>query len=299
MLTFLISFKPAYPVVIDEIMAMVGDLVITKYEVEALNPKKINEIYSISDKKLKDKTLQGYYKDALNFLVEQYIVQIAAERDGVSISDKEVENAFAEVLARNNATFEELDKILGNEGLTIQQYKWNLKMDILNAKIRSRVLSPLVVITEEDIKNHIDNKQSELALDDKYELRMIVLDKNTDSKKIMKYIKKDHSFADAAIHYSTDKTAKSGGYLGWINLNHLPEEIRSVIIEKKTGDIFVVNNDEREQIFLIEGFKDKYKIEEELRKEIIDKLTAKRYPVILNNWLQRHKTNIFVKYPHR
>ncbi|KAA0258661.1 peptidylprolyl isomerase [Deferribacter autotrophicus] len=281
--------------VIDKIVAIVGDKIITQYDVESFNPKKVKQIYSIKDEARREILLKKYYKEVLDFLVNQYIYEIAAEREGIKVTDDEVDRALNDVLKQNNITMDQLEQVLEQNGLTLEKYKYQLKNEILNARIRSAVIMPKLVVTDEDIKNYIDEHQNELKLADKYELRIIRVSSEDEVKKVKEYIK-EKSFADAAIKFSKDKTSKKGGYVGWLKISDLPEKYRKIVIEHKKGDVFEMKDGKDFVIFYIEDFKSKYDVDDKLREEITRKIKEKMYPEVVKSWLEKHKTTIFIKY---
>lgn len=279
---------------IDKILVIVGDKIITQYEVESFNPKKVKEIYSINDEQKRSDLIKQYYQNVLEFLVEQYTIEIAAEKEGIRIGEDEVDKAINLILEKNNITKEQLDELLEKEGLTFQKYKWQIKMDIINTRLNSRVILPRIVVTDEDIKKYIDENDSILGLDDNFELRMIVVDK--DKEDLLEKELGKSSFADLAIKYSTDKSAKSGGYIGNIKLGFLSDNIREKFKNAKKGDIIKVEDNNVVKYFFVEDFKSKYDIDEKLRNEIIDKLKKAQYQKVYEGWLEEHKKTIFVKY---
>ncbi|MBC7196534.1 MAG: SurA N-terminal domain-containing protein [Deferribacterales bacterium] len=279
---------------IDKILVIVGDKIITQYEVESFNPKKVKEIYSVEDEQKRNDLLKKYYQSVLEFLVNQYTIEIAAEREGIKIGEDEVDMAINQILEKNNITKEQLEQLLEKEDLTFQKYKWQIKMDIINARLNSRVILPRLAVAEEDIKKYIDENNSILDLDDSFELRMIVIEKDKEDD-LKKELGKT-SFADLAIKYSTDKSAKSGGYIGNIKLGFLPDNLKEKFKDVKKGDIVRIEDGDVVKYFFVENFKSKYDIDEKLKSEIVDKLKKAQYQKVYDNWLEEHKKTIFVKY---
>jgi peptidyl-prolyl cis-trans isomerase SurA len=296
-LAFLIITNFAYSKLIDEVVAVVGNEVITKYEVESFNPTQLKKIYAIKDENERVPLVKKYYKDVVNFLVEQYIVEIAAKTEGVTVSDEEIDAAIQSIMQQNNLTHEQLLKALEGEGIPFAQYKWQLKQELLKRKINSKILAPLMVVTDEDVQNYLKKNKTALNLEDRYELRAIAVDSEEDYKKVMDYLKKNKSFAEAALNFSKDTTtAKNGGYLGWINKKDMSPEIRAQIEGKHVGDIFTVKEGNVYKIFLIEAYQNKGDIDKDVKDKIVDKIREEKYADVYKKWLERHRKNIFVSY---
>lgn len=283
--------------IIDEVVAIVGDEVITKYEVESFNPPQIKKIYAIKDENERVPLVKKYYKDVVDFLIEQYTVEIAAKMEGVTVEDDEIDMAIQSILQQNNITYNQLLKVLEEQSIPLAQYKWQLKQELLKNKINSKILAPLMVVTEEDIQKYIENNKASLNLEDRYELRFITVDSDAEYERVMNYLNKNGSFAEAALNFSKDKvTAKNGGYLGWINKKDMAPEIRKQVSGKNVGDMFTVKDGGVYRIFLIEGFQNKGNIDKDVKDKIVDKIREEKYADVYNKWLERHKRNIFVRY---
>jgi peptidyl-prolyl cis-trans isomerase SurA len=280
---------------IDRVLAIVGDKIITQYEVESFNPKKIKEIYAIPDEDKKTQSLKAYYQSVLEFLVNQYTLEEIGKKYNVVVTEQEAAEAIQDILARNKITEEELQEALEKEEITLAQYKWQIKMDILVTRLKSRVLNQLIVITDNDIRKYIDDNPKSVESYDQYELRYILLkDKNklSDVKKAIK----EKGFASAAIEFSDDTTGKAGGYLGFVTLEHLSEDIKNRLKTSKVKDIIEIENDKEVKLFFVESFKSKYDVSKEKREKIVADLMDARYKDVYKNWLEKNRSEIFIKY---
>jgi peptidyl-prolyl cis-trans isomerase SurA len=124
---------------------------------------------------------------------------------------------------------------------------------------------------------------------------LIVFDKKTNLKEIEKYLKK-HSFADAAIKYSIDKSAKNGGYIGWIKLHSLSEELQQLSKDKTYGETFFYEDKKgKKMLFYIEGIKSKYDVDSELRSKIVNMLQKERSKKVYEDWIKKNRELIFIR----
>lgn len=280
--------------VINRIVAHVGNKVITEYDIQNLDPAKYNEILAIKDENIRNKQIELYQEAALNYLIDQEIVIIAAEKEGVKVSDEEVEMAINEIMRENKLTLKTLEDALIKEGTSLSKYKYKLKNDIINARVRNQILLPKIIATEKDIRRMADLKSDEYNLKDKYKLSIIITtDKNTMNKAI-KEIKKT-SFEEAAKKYSIDKSATNNGYMGELEVDGLSQEMLKNIKKTKIGKIskpFKSNN--QWIIFRVDGFISKYNFDEETRKKLIDDVSNELFQIVFNNWLEQNKSKIVV-----
>ncbi|MCA1931954.1 MAG: SurA N-terminal domain-containing protein [Calditerrivibrio sp.] len=281
--------------IINRILAVVGSKIITQYEVESFNPKKVKEIYSIEDEEKRSQSIKTYYKNVLDFLVEQYTLEEIGKRYNVVVSEKEADDAIKDILKRNNITETDLQGALESEGITLAQYRWQIKMDILVTRIKSRVINQLVVITDNDIKKYIDENNGTLRLSDKYELRYILIQNKENISKVIDAIK-EKGFASAASEFSEDKTAKSGGYLGFVSIEELSKDIRERLKDAKIKEYIKVESDKDVKFFYVESIKSKYDVSKEQRETILSALMETRYKDVYQSWLDKNRSEIFIRY---
>lgn len=153
--------------VVGKIEAHVGNRIITAYDVANLDPITYKKILSIEDKEIRDAQLKQYHSQAVDFLINQYVIEISAEREGIKVTDEEVDRAVEEVAKSNNITRKELEEALIKEGISMEKYRYQLKSQIINVRVRNMVLMPKIVITQEDLEKAAEEKADEYSLKDK------------------------------------------------------------------------------------------------------------------------------------
>ncbi|WP_460215262.1 SurA N-terminal domain-containing protein [Geovibrio sp. ADMFC3] len=280
--------------VIDRVYARVGDDIITKFDVESLNPERTKQIYSIKDQEEQSRILSEYTRKTLEFLVDQYVVLNAARREGVRVSDDEVDNAVKDVLEKNGISEQQLFDLLAKENRTITHYKWQIKMDILTTRVRSRVLAPKVVVTEDEINKYIKENGNELEISDQYELRMLSLNNRLALEKALDFYKKNGSFVETVAKYAKDE---DGGYLGWFEYSSLDSSLKELLKDKNKGDITGVQSlDGEYRVLYVEDFKDKYQGTAEVRQRAAEKIADEKTKVIYDKWLKDSRQRILVQY---
>ena len=137
--------------VIGKIEAHVGNKIITSYDIEGLDPATYKKLLSIPDEETRNIQLEQYKSQVLNFLIEAVIMETAAEREGIKVTDAEIDRAVSEIAANNKVSLEQFEKMIADEGLSLTQYRYQIKGQIIQARIRSQICMPQVAITEEDI----------------------------------------------------------------------------------------------------------------------------------------------------
>ncbi|ADR17993.1 SurA domain [Calditerrivibrio nitroreducens DSM 19672] len=281
--------------IINRILAVVGNNIITQYEVESFNPNRVKEIYSIQDEDKRSQAIKTYYKNVLDFLVEQYTLEEIGKKYNVVVTEKEAEEAIDDIIKRNNISVKDLEEALAKEGITMAQYRWQIKMDILATRLKSRVINQLVVITENDIKKYVDEHQKEIGSYDEYELRYILLKDPSKLTEVRKLIK-EKGFIAAAIQFSEDKTGKNGGYLGFVNIEHLTKDIKEKVKDLKPKELVEIESGNEVKIFYVESIKSRYDLSKDQREKVIAALMDTMYKDVYKSWLEKNKEAIFIRY---
>lgn len=292
MLTFLNT--AANSEVVDKIIAHVGTKVITEYDIRNLDPLKYNQILAIKDNEVRKMQLEGFTKAALDYLIDQEVVIIAAEKDGITVSDQEVEMALNDIMKSNNLTQKKLEDALHKEGTTLVKYKYKLKTDILNARVRSQVLLPKIVVTDRDIRAMADKKSDEYNLKDKYHLSIIITSDKSSIKKASKEIKSS-SFEEVAKKYSIDRSAINSGSMGEMNADSLNKDMLKIIKKLEVGEVskpFKLDN--QWMICRVDKFISKYDFDEETKKKIVDEVSNELFQEVFKNWIEKNKSTIVV-----
>ncbi|MGE4319475.1 MAG: SurA N-terminal domain-containing protein [Deferribacterales bacterium] len=282
--------------IINKIYAVVGDKVITQYDLESLNPKKLRLIYEKFKGSDREEALNDFYKENLDGLIDNYVVEIAAAREGVVVSDREVEGALEDIMKRNSVNKEQLEELLNQQHQTYEQYKWKIKVDILVSRLMSTIFRPKIVITDQDIQSYIAENQASLDLSDMYELRVLHVAGKDKLDEAMADFKANGNFRDTAMKFSDDKTAGDGGYLGWVELALLSENIRKIVSATKQGISAPIEEENGSyRVFFVENFKSKTDVSGDKKATIVNAITTKMADKYFNEWLAESKEEILIQ----
>lgn len=294
-LTYLILPHQIKAEVIGKIEAHVGNRIITSYDIESLDPVTYKKILNIPDETTRETQLSQYKEQALNFLIESTIMEIAAERDGIKVTDAEVDRAVNEIAANNKVSVEQFEKMITKEGVSFAQYRYQLRGQIIQARVRSQIFMPQVVITDEDMHNMINKKGDEYGLKDRYKTKIITAQTKSEIKKIIKEIKNGADFGDEARKNSLDVSAAEGGDLGWVDVTYVPIEMENALEKVKNGGMtepFKYND--LWAVCYVDGFQSKYIMDNETAGKIKNAIGEELFAKSVAEWLKKHKETIIV-----
>ena len=121
---------------------------------------------------------------------------------------------------------------LKNRKLTLNQYKKELKIDLLMQQVIDREIEPNIKVSEKDIQSFYEKNKDKFITEKKVRASVILIKaKQGDTKaeksarqkieSILEDIKNGSSFSEMATKYSQDSLAPKGGDLGYFAKNQI------------------------------------------------------------------------------
>ncbi|RMG45182.1 MAG: hypothetical protein D6718_08215 [Acidobacteria bacterium] len=186
-------------------------------------------------------------------LTKMVAIALEAERRGLEVSDAEVEEQLAKEMARYDST-EQWRKQLEAAGLSVDERKEQIRMELLFNKYRDELVAPRV--RKEKATRELARKFYDMHRDDLFRvprrihlfhlLRSVAKDAPEEEQKrereiiekARRRIAGGEAFEDVARELSTDPSAIKGGDLGWITRDApmLPE-VRDVVLKLDEGEL--------------------------------------------------------------
>ena len=141
--------------VVERILAVVNDDVITKSEVDQM--AKAME----SQTGAKMATGKDLERQLLDAMIMQKLAKAEAKRRGITVSDKEIDQAFAEFKKRNNIEDDAtLAKALAKEGMTIKGLKQQIADQMVTERLMSIVAAGKAVVTDKEVRDFYEKEFS-------------------------------------------------------------------------------------------------------------------------------------------
>ncbi len=280
---------------INTILAHVGNKIITDYDARNLDEKQYTQILNIEDEELRTSTMNEYISQVVTYLIDQYVVEIAASREGIVVSDMEVDQVILEIITRNELTLDKLEKSLSEEGLTMAKYRYQLRNEILSSRVRNQILMPKIIVVNKDLIDIVNSSPDDYNLYDRYEVRIILMDSKKDITKVVKQFKSGDNFSELAKEFSTDATSSDGGYMGFMDYELLSEEMQGALKEIEVdsiSEIFEINN--KWGVFYLVSKEGKYNFSDETRAALTEKAMEKQFNLVFKNWLERSRESTVI-----
>ncbi len=284
--------------VIDRIVAIVDDDIVTLVQLNKETSPYMKNIESSEysgDKK--KEAIQTINKKILNALIDRSLTQQEAKKYHLDVSVVEIDNAVENVKESKSITQEEFEKALEQEGLTLKDYRENIKKQILQAKLINHAVKSKVIITESEIKKVYEDSTKKYSGKKKYHLRNILIKNEDEIKEIKKKLDKNKDFSSLAKEYSIASNASDGGDLGTFDINNFSISIKDSISKLNKGDYTdVMQTTQGFQIFyvediVVEGVKTFQEAYDAIHASLYNEQVDKRF----KTWLESLKEKAHIK----
>lgn len=163
---------PARAAVVDRIVAQVNDEIITQSELEAMSRSIEPEPGGARAKGGKQ-----VQRELLEALIDRKLALAEAKRRGISVSDKEMDQALQEFRRRNNIPDDAaLDKALTQSGLTYKDLRDQIQGQLVQERLANVAVGGKVTVSDADVRRIYDEQTKEGGMGrEQVHLRMIVL----------------------------------------------------------------------------------------------------------------------------
>jgi peptidyl-prolyl cis-trans isomerase SurA len=153
-------------------------------------------------------------------------------------------------VARNNdVSFEEFPKMLDKEGINYNDYRSELRQQITIEQLRQREVISRIAVSESELETFLVFQKDQDRLNYEYNLSHILIpvsskagegevnNKQDFINELYENIIGGKSFEEVAIEFSEGQQALSGGQLGWMKGEQLPDIFVKVASELKNGEL--------------------------------------------------------------
>lgn len=235
--------------VIDRIAAVVNGKVITLSELEEREAPLLKQAAEIFSGAEKDKRTVDIRKMVSESLIEELLLEQEAEKQGLKVSEKDIDGAIDDVKKQNSLDDEGLKDALKKEGLTYEGYRVQIKIQIEKSRVINQQVRSKVNVTEKDLADYYERNQRMFLSDEEFKISHILFkvpENSTDadiertrkeSMEVLEMARSGKDFAELARKYSHDSSAGEGGSLGFFKRGEIMPAIEKAAFSQKKGEI--------------------------------------------------------------
>jgi len=234
--------------VVDRIVAVVNNEIITLYDLNRTFAPYANDIKALKYPPEKERqTLFQVRQDILNQLIDSLLADQLVIRNQITVSQKEINKTIERIKESRQFTEEQLRQGLASQGMTMEEYRNEIKEQILRSKLVNREVKSKIVITKEDIKEYYDSHREKYAGEKKYYLWNMFIKVSPGSgnsernnarnqmEAILVKLKQGQSFESLVDELKNSSSAIQGTDLGLYRLEELSEQLRLVVKKMEIG----------------------------------------------------------------
>ena len=231
----------------DRIVAKVNKTIITQSEVEERAVFKIMSLQKMNVRPLPTKEKVMF--EELQHMVENRLLIDAGKELGLKVDEASVAKAIDEIKLNNNLNDEDLKRMLESEAKTMEEYKDNIRNQIMISKVMGYEVRKRATVNDEEVDQYYRENQKEFWVDGKLKLRHILFLMDTNlleserqlkdqmARQVIQKIRAGGDFNAIAKEFSEDVTANTGGDLGEIERGKMMPEFEKAAFRLKEGEV--------------------------------------------------------------
>jgi len=172
-----------------------------------------------------------------------------AEETGIRVDDETLNRTISNIAAGNKVSLSQFREILEKDGFSYEQFRENIRDEIIVSRLRQRQVDNRISITSNEIDNVLSNMEFQGKTETEYLLHHILislpetpaLDEEEQARlvaaKVLEDLRAGQNFATMATTISDGQRALEGGNLGWRKKNEIPTLFSTQIATMEKGDI--------------------------------------------------------------
>lgn len=234
---------------IDRVVGRVNKDIITLSEVQELAQHLTARIPPDWPEEKRREEVLKIQNVVLDRIIEQRLQIQHAERLGVLASDKELDDAVLEVMAKNNLRPEQFEALLKREGLTMQQYRDKIQEQIVRRRVYDFEVMGQVQVSDADVKDYYLDHIDQFIPPPAVLLSQIFINLPSNGDEIarqaarkkadlvLESLRQGEPFSEVARSMSEDPSKLQGGKLGRFAKGEMLPKLEEVAFQMREGEI--------------------------------------------------------------
>lgn len=239
---------PAPAEVVEQIIAQVNDRIIVLSEYQRSLGSLREELAQTSSGLELEGRFQQQSRNVLRDLIDHQLLVQKATDVGLN-ADTELVKRLDEIRRQMQLpSMEALEEAVARQGMVYEDFKQNLKDNILTQWVISREVGSRIVVAPADIKAYYNAHQQELAQQEGVSLQEILISTEGKSEEelpalrhkaeeALSKLRAGGDFAELARQYSDDATASRGGEAGFFERGSMAPEVESIAYALEKGAV--------------------------------------------------------------
>ena len=221
----------------DKIIAIVNDNVVLKSELN-------NQLSSIKTQGISRLEAAKLKKDVLDQLIEETLLEQAANRLGIYISDIDLQNQIKAIAKNKNLTVLQLKEAVEAQNIDYLRYLKNLRKKIQIQELFRTQFTSRAYISAEEIESYLKNNNYTNTVDNQINIREYLIE---DEKDELDFSKVNILFSNIKLNGIEDTKNRYPNLK--INITDLNESLYTNLPDIYQNNLKVLNHDYYSQLF--------------------------------------------------
>ncbi len=170
-------------------------------------------------------------REALDQLIGKVLIVQEGRRQGITVSDKDLEDELNELSGELGDYFEQF---LEQSGLTREQIKEEIRVN----RYAKELAMKQIEISDEELQAHFEEHREDFDIPEQVKARHILVESREEAEKILSALKNGEDFAELVSEHSSDTATKDeGGNLGFFRRGVMDESFEEAAFSLPKGGI--------------------------------------------------------------
>lgn len=248
----LLAALPAWcaDTVIEEVIARVNNDIVTRSELQRSKDEVRQELRQQSGEKA-DAMFAQREKDVLRDLIDQQLLLQKAKDKGLTADTELIKRLDDMRKQMNLSSMDELEKAAKEQGVSFEDFKQNLKNQLLTQLVIRNEVQPKIQITKEEEKKYYDQHQKDFEHPERVRLSEILVSTEKlepgdqagvtaaqqKAQQLLEQVRGGAAFDEVARKNSDGPTVAQGGDLGYFKRGTLAKELEEKTFAMKPGEM--------------------------------------------------------------
>jgi peptidyl-prolyl cis-trans isomerase SurA len=229
-------------VVLEEIVARVNNEIITRSDLERSQSQLRRELGDLYSGPQLQQEFQEKQVNLLRDLIDQNLLVQRGNDMGLSVEADVIKRMDRIRQELNLASMEELERQMMAQGQNPEDYKLQLRNQLLSSMVVQREVSGRVMISTEEVRAYYNEHREELNRPERIRLREILISTSGAEgearvKELLGKIRAGEKFEELAKTYSDAPTGEDGGDLGYFEKDKLAPQIQETVEKLREGGV--------------------------------------------------------------
>lgn len=292
---------------LDQVVAVVNDDVITKSELQ--HGMSIAKMQS-AQTHVAPPSKEMLSKQVLNQLINKKLQLQMAKQAGIKVSDHDLEEVIQNVAKQNQMTMNALYQRLNQEGMSVSEYKAEMRNQLIVQKLQQQELISKINVTPEEVSSFMHSAMWQSNSSKEYQLQDIliplpetpstveIINAKSRAENIIKQLRKKRSLREIAKSESNQKYSLEEENLGWRTIAEIPSAFGESVVSMQAGDVAgPIQTANGLHILRLMAARNRVGGEETApnKKQVEALLMQRKFEVEVQQWLSKLRSQAFIE----